>query len=507
MAPDAGQIISDRNRAIGTNIKPGDRMVEDIRRPSLSGLLAIAGALATLICAGSAQAAGLHPSQSAPSIPTYPARADAPAGTDLTAQRAAAQHKFESDPNAVKAVLDNLIREATERNPDLIASSEETRAAVAHVPIAGSPEDPQLGFRLKDMPTTFSFTRENATEKQILFSQKYPFPGKLGLRQEVAGRSADVIRQRYYEARIHLVTQVRSAFADVFVVDKEIELALEHERMLKSLVAIATDKYRIGPGLQEDVLNAHVAVARVHSLLIELARKRASREISLATLLDDDSIRVPSLGALPPAALAHSAAELEEMALASNPAVRERMRAIERDQTELTLAKRSALPDFSFAADYGSRNDHPPPAPVTSLNRPDLIGLEIKATVPVFYFTKQRQEVAEAQARLARSKAQLSAMRRATVESLRDLLERLHQHEQVAESFRDEVIPLARSAVAAAVSAYQVDKVDFLTMLAAQDNLDNYRAEYWNNEAARFNDLARIDEVTGGLLLDSRWNR
>lgn len=482
-------------------------MVVDLRRPPTRVRPAVAGLLAVLICAGSARGAGLHPSQPAPALIAHPAGGQAPSAPGLTVSGLTAARQFQSDPTAVKAILDGLIGEAIQRNPGLIASSEETRAAVAHVPIAGSPEDPELGFQLKDLPTTFSFTRENATEKQILFSQKYPFPGKLGLRQEAAGQSAEVIRSRFYEARIHLVTQVRIAFADVFVVDKQIELALEHEQMLKSLVAIATDKYRLGPGLQQDVLNADVAVARVHSVLIELERQRSSREFTLATLLDDDSIHVPALGALPPAALARSVAQLQEMALASNPAVRQRMRAIERDQTSLTLAKRSVLPDFSFAAAYGSRTDHPPPAPLSALNRPDLIRLEIKATVPVFYYTKQRQEVAQAQARLARSKARLSAVRRATIESLRDLLARLRQHEEVAQSFRAEVIPLARSAVAAAVSAYQVDKVDFLTMLAAQDNLDNYRAEYWNNEAARFSDLARIDEVTGGLLLDSRWNR
>jgi outer membrane protein, heavy metal efflux system len=485
-------------------------MVGDIRRPSIFGRLAVAGAFAALTWLGSARAADVQPIQASPTSPSHRPAGSMPVPSALptagTSQVAMPQ-RFESDPAAVKDILDNLVREAIRRNPDLIASHEETQAAVARVPIAGSPEDPQLGFRLKDMPTTFSFTRENATEKQILFSQKYPFPGKLGLREEVAGQGAEVIRARYYEARIHLVTQVRTAFADVFVIDKEIELALEHQRMLKSLVAIATDKYRVGPGLQQDVLNADVALARVDSLLIELERKRNTREIRLDTLLDDDSIHVPALGTLPPAALAHSGPELEEMALASNPQVAERIRAIQRDQTALTLAKRSVLPDFSFAADYGSRNDHPPPASVSSLSRPDMIGLEIKATVPVFYLTKQRQEVVEAKAKLARSQAKLAAVRRSTIETLRDLLARLHQHEEVAQSFRDSVIPLARSAVAAAISAYQVDKVDFLTMLAAQDNLDNYRADYWNNQAARFIDLAQIDEVTGGLLLDSRWKQ
>ena len=59
------------------------------------------------------------------------------------------------------------------------------------------------------------------------------------------------------------------------------------------------------------------------------------------------------------------------------------------------------------------------------------------------------------------------------------------------------MIPLARASVAAAVSAYQLDKVDFLTTLAAQDKLDDYQAEFFRNQADRFADLARIDAITG----------
>jgi outer membrane protein, heavy metal efflux system len=414
---------------------------------------------------------------------------------------------FETDQNAVQALLDGLIREAIARNPELAAAGEETRAAEARIAPAGMPSDPQLGFRMKDLPTTFSLTRENATEKQILFSQSYPFPGKLALKQEVAGHDADVVRARMHATRIHLVALVRSAFAELFAVDKEIQLDFERQRMLRELVEIATNKYRVGPGLQQDVLNADVALARLDTQLIDLARRRLTREIRLANLLDEDAVHVPPLGALPPAALAHPVEQLEEMALAANPEVEERARAVKRDEAALTLARRAVLPDFQIAADYGSRNDHPPPAPTSALSRPDLMGAQIMATVPVFYYWKQSEQVAEAEANLNRSKARLAAARRATIESLLDLLARLNEHEKVAESYRVEVIPIARAAVAASISAYQVDKVDFLTMLAAQDNLDDYQTEYWRSEADRFTDLALIDEVTGAVLLEGGWKR
>jgi len=488
---------------------PGHRFSAlDSRRAAAS--IAMIAAAATLVCLGLASAADIPVGGQQQNLaPPAAARTLSPISAPPAAGNLAldAERKVETDPVAVAALLDTLVRLALSRNPTLAATRSAFDAAAAHIPIAGSPPDPLFGFRLKDMPTTFSFTRENATEKQIEFAQSYPFPGKLTVKEDVARRDAEVFRTRVYGSRIELVAEVRSTFAEVFAADKEISVAFERRRILTELAAIATNKYRLGTGLQQDVLNADVARARIETQLIELERKRDTREIRLANLLDQDAVHVPPLGALPPATLSHTPEELEEMALAANPQVEEAARAVSRDERAVDLARRSALPDFQFGGDYGSRNDHPPPAAVNALSRPDMIGLSVMATVPVFYFTKQRQEVAEAQARLARRRSMLAAVRRKTIEDLYDLIARYHQHDQVARSFELQVIPLARSAEAAAVSAYQLDKVDFLTTLAAQDKLDDYLAEFFTNEADRFGDLAKIDAMTGAGIASEASNR
>ncbi|MHB8381575.1 MAG: TolC family protein, partial [Candidatus Binataceae bacterium] len=417
------------------------------------------------------------------SAPTLSGRGDIALGALREAQ---------TDPNASAALLDTLVRIALGRNPTLAAQQSAYDAAAARIPIAGAPADPLFGFRLKDMPTTFSFTRENATEKQIEFQATYPFPGKLTVKEDVARRDAEVVRAEIDRVRADLVAQVRTTFAELFAADKEIAVAMERQRILAELSAIATNKYRLGTGLQQDVLNADDSRAQIETQLAELQRKRATREIRLAILLDQDAVHVPPIGALPPAALSHSPEQLQEMALETNPAVEKAARTVSVD-----LARRSVLPDFQFGGDYGSRNDHPPPAPVSAESRPDLIGLQIMATVPVFYFTKQRQQVREAEANLARSRSLLAALRRKTIGDLSDLIARFLEHDQVAREFEEQVIPLARAAQAAAVSAYQINKVDFLTMLAAQDKLDDYQAEFFTNQAERFSDLARIDALAG----------
>lgn len=421
---------------------------------------------------------------------------------------------FETDATAVEKELDGLIRRAIRSNPDFTAAREALVAAQHRVAPAGMPEDPWLGYRMKDLPTTFSMQHENATEKQAEVQQRYPFPGKLTLREEIAAKRADQSREQMNAALVQLVTQVRSAFADVFLVDKDIQVSLEHQRRLRDLVDIATSKYKVGPGLQQDVLNADVALARIDSALIELSRRRRSREIQLATLLNQDLVEIAPLGTLPAVGLRQPPSVLEQMVLETNPDIRERERAVERDERAVRLARMAPLPDIYVNAAYGSRID---PAPVvktsggkttiTETDRPDLLTGQIMFDIPVFYPWKQSEELQAAEADLRRNRSRLEAARRKAIDSLHDLLARLAQHEQVAASFRDEVIPVARAAVSASVSAYQVNRVDFLTLLAAQDNLDTYQTEYWRNEAERFRDLAEIDRVTGAVLTEERWNR
>ena len=414
------------------------------------------------------------------------------------------QH-FENDPKVVASQLNKLIERAVANNPDLLAANYAVEAAAHRVLPAGMPEDPYVGYRMKDLPTTFSMKRENATERQVEVSQRYPFPGKLGLRQAIASKQEYVVRAERRAALLHLVTGVRLAFAEIFTIDKDIQLALEQRRMLRELRAIALSKYQLGPGLQQDVLNADVALAQIDTQLIDLTRKRRSRLIRLEVLLNQPAVEVPAVGTLPPAALRFPTEQLEEMALAANPEIQHLGRSVERDTLNQRLAERAPLPDILLYGAYGSRDDHPGKTTTSAGKtttsgaafRPDLITAQIMLDLPVFYFSKQREQLYEAQATLRHTRARMAAARDTVLGALHDILARLAEHEQVAHSYEREVIPLASSEVAAAISAYRVDRVDFLTLLAAQDNLDKYEAAYWRNEADRFRDLAEIDEVTG----------
>ncbi len=82
--------------------------------------------------------------------------------------------------------LNRLVAEALENNPELLEAKAGVKTVKETPPQAGSLSDPMLAFEIMNLPTdSFSFSREDMTQKQISLSQKFPFPGKLSLQTQM----------------------------------------------------------------------------------------------------------------------------------------------------------------------------------------------------------------------------------------------------------------------------------------------------------------------------------
>lgn len=83
--------------------------------------------------------------------------------------------------------LQALIAEALAANREVKKWGEVKAASTEAIRPAGTLDDPMVSFNLMNLPAnTFAFDQEPMTQKQIMLSQKFPFPGKLRLRSEIA---------------------------------------------------------------------------------------------------------------------------------------------------------------------------------------------------------------------------------------------------------------------------------------------------------------------------------
>jgi outer membrane protein TolC len=184
-------------------------------------------------------------------------------------------------------ILDQLIKMAIERNPQLQSFNSATLADSARIPQSGALPDPILSLNLLNLPTnSFSFDQEPMTGKQIALRQLFPFPGKLSLKEKISSESAAISITNYQEYKNQIIKDLKIAYYDLFFIDKAVEITNKNQLLLQEFAKIAETKYSVGKGIQQDVLKAQVEYSKMSDKLIQLEQKREVKQAQINTLIN-----------------------------------------------------------------------------------------------------------------------------------------------------------------------------------------------------------------------------
>jgi len=355
-----------------------------------------------------------------------------------------------------RLTLQAVIEEALEKNPEIQGLQRRFEAAQARVPQARALPDPHIEIE----PETAIGGRLGKIEYTL--AQKLPFPGKLRLQGEVAQAEANGAYAQYQARRLEVTTRVKSAYYQLFLAHKALEIKLQEADLLKQFTTITQSKYSVGTAAQQDALKAQVVLATTLNQLITLAQEQEIAAAALNTLLS----RPPQspLGPPEPIELApfpYTLEPLQELALANRADLQAARFGVERSEAAHTLARRQYYPDFSLALQYIQvRRGLDEWSPTVQINIPWL-------------FTKKKYDaqVREAEAQIGASQAVLQTLRNRSLFEVSDLLVKIQAAERQAVLYQTSVLPLAEQTLQAATIGYQTGKVDFLTLLESQRTL------------------------------------
>lgn len=390
--------------------------------------------------------------------------------------------------------LPALIEEALQNNPGIQASYQAWKAAEAKIPQAGALPDPTLSFNLLNLPVeTFVFDQEAMTGKQIAIAQMFPFPGKLGLKSKIAAENARVSGARLQEVRNQLVKEVKTTYYRIFFVDKAIETTLKNTDLVRDFAKIAETKYSVGKGLQQDVLKAQVELSKMEDKLISLQQKREALEAKLNALLNRPAdAPLGKTVEQEPVEFSFTLNDLKAIADQNRPLFAA-WRAMERQsEQKVKLAKKGYLPDFKIAAAYTQRD-----VLQSGMGGADFVSGLFSVNVPLYFWKKQRKNVEEN--RFAKSAVQrnFQNVRNQVYAGLEKTLSDVEKNKRLLNLYRNGIIPQATQSLNSAISGYQTDKVDFLTMLSNQMTLFNYQLDYYRILSEYHTGIAELEALTG----------
>ncbi|MBA5865053.1 MAG: hypothetical protein GDA65_20435, partial [Nitrospira sp. CR1.1] len=350
--------------------------------------------------------------------------------------------------------LSGLIQEVLARNPERQAARQQWEAASKRVPQARSLEDPTLSVQWWNAPESFNLGRAENTI--IGLSQKFPFPGKLTLKEEVANRSAHITEQALRAKERDLIARVKQAYYDLFLAHKAIHIHHEQIDLLKQFLEIAIAKFRTGKGSQVDVLKAQVELSTLYQRLPVLEQQRDTAQAKVNTLLDRDP-RFP-LGSPQVPRDQRFDKELEELyqtAVTARPELKAGELAVQRNEGVRALAQRQYYPDLHLAFQR-----------FQNFNANDGFGAVVSINMPFAFWTRPKYDAAvqEASAAVAAARADLHTAENLTRFQIRDLLAKVRASWEVAVLYRTTVLPQAEQGVEAARAGYRTGRTSFLDL-------------------------------------------
>jgi cobalt-zinc-cadmium efflux system outer membrane protein len=178
--------------------------------------------------------------------------------------------------------------------------------------------------------------------------------------------------------------------------------------------------------------------------------------------------------------------DLREKALEKNPKLKAKKLAIDRSKASYRFAKREYFPNFGLGFTYGEREKWR-----------DFLSFRITMNLPIYFFSKQNKKVDQTAKMMDFAGQSYLNLQNEILYGLDDVISEIERNSELLELFQTGILPQAEQSLKSAEAAYQVDKIDFLTLLNNQMTLYNYEVEYYRVLTDYQKSLADLEVILG----------
>ena len=373
--------------------------------------------------------------------------------------------------NAAIKAADRAI-DASRYGPAQASALPETDVMVQHFAV-GSPR-PFAGYSNSD----FAYIGFGA-------SQELPYPGKRGLRAEVAKHEIAISGAEKNAVTWDVLTRVKRAYFQLAASQQVISILQRNRQTAEQIEQAAEARYRVGGGTQEDVLRAQLQRTKLLNDLSMQQRESAQAQVALKTLLNrpadsPDLIAKPvSVRRLPsPGALITNLRE-------KNPELQVNAERISQSNASVELARREKKPDFGVQYMW----QH------TASEFRDYYMATFSIKLP--NRSRVRAMEGEAQAKVAQAEAEKESRLKQVESDLGEQVAIARASEEQLKVYEEGLIPQSEAALNAGLAGYRAGKQEYQGLLASFADTLQLAIEREHILAEHESAIARIEALVG----------
>ena len=393
---------------------------------------------------------------------------------------------------AIGRTVDSLLDYARSTNPDYASMRYEADAAIERVVPAGALPDPRFRMELQDITkfgeqnATLNPSRVGSTKYTVL--QEIPWYGKRDLKREIAELEAEGAQGRVRGTWTEITAKLKIAHAQLYILHRNERLTREILDLMVRLEKIAQIRYAGGLAMQQDAIRAQVEQTGMRNDLIMLENEGNMLRARINALLARPSsarLANPEVLRPIPAPAKLDYATLEDRVRGRNPQLfteEARIKAAEKSR-ELTYKNR--YPDFALAI-----------SPIQYQNAVKEWEVMVEFNIPLQQ-TSRRDMERESESMLSAARSRKEATSNQILGELAENLSGIEAARRTESLTTNSLLPQAELTFNSALASYENGKVDFATLLEAQQQIRKARQIQIKAQAEAQIRLADIEKLLG----------
>ncbi|HLJ90675.1 MAG TPA: TolC family protein [Candidatus Angelobacter sp.] len=194
-------------------------------------------------------------------------------------QMSALPMSTQESASVAPSALKDLMHEAEQNNPEIAAAERGYTAATHIARQASALPDTQVMVQQFSVgsPRPFAgYTNSEFAYIGIGASQEIPYPGKRGLRTQVANGEAGVRHTQIESVRKTVVEKLKAGYFQLAYLQQTLPVLERNDRVLKDVEQIVESQYRVGKGNQQEVLKAQLQLIILQSTSSEKSANNTS---------------------------------------------------------------------------------------------------------------------------------------------------------------------------------------------------------------------------------------
>jgi outer membrane protein, heavy metal efflux system len=388
--------------------------------------------------------------------------------------------------------LIRLIDLAVERNPVMAGARGVIDQSTGQRVTAGAYPNPTIrgeggkGF-LRDAGPLTSEIPKSATEYFIAAGQPLEWPAKRAARQLAAEAGLAGATAGLVETRLNLTTEVKLAFYDLLLAQRDEGLARQNLEIVKDVQRIVNVRVRLGEAPQFEAIKAQVEVLKADQVVTRAQNAVQVNRVILDTLtvgalgldytLDGDFRTFPRDLVLE---------RLVMRAMDQHPSIQRLVNTVEQADRNIKFERHARVPNVTvtggFSREYGRE------------------GYDVGLSIPTPIWYQQQGQIATALGAKRTEEAALLRTRNLLVKEVNQYFQDAETTAHLIEVFEKGLLKQAQEALRIAQFSFQQGAVSLLDVLDAQRVQRQILFDY---AQARFElsiALTRLERAAGGLL-------